>query len=101
MPNNMLTGETLEGQTLGNVDTATTLLYLPTPPLIDPQQPWDYDTLCSLNGNHWRKILIILAKLQAPDQDWRTYRDQQLLQQREAICFGTQLCSQRPIATTG
>jgi len=87
----MLTGEVLKGQTLGNVDTATTLLYLPTPPIIDPQYPLDYDRLCTLNGNHWRKILIILAKLQAPDQHWRTYRDQQLLKQQEAICFGDQL----------
>ncbi|MDO6564115.1 hypothetical protein Q4488_12040 [Amphritea sp. 1_MG-2023] len=79
--------------TLGSVNTATTLLYLPTAPSIDPQQPLDYRRLCELNGNHWRKILIILAKLQAPNLDWRHYRDQQLLQQHEAICFSQHLLS--------
>lgn len=86
-----LSSEVLTQPTLGNTRCATTLLYLPTPPIIDPQQPLDYQTLCALNGNHWRKILIILAKLQSSEQDWRDYRDQQLLRQREAICFTEQL----------
>ncbi|WP_417224621.1 DUF6942 family protein [Amphritea sp.] len=97
-PDKILSSAPLTGQALGNTDSATTLLYLPTPPLIDPQQPLDYDRLCSLNGNHWRKILIILAKLQSSDTHWREYRDQQLLQQHEAICFSEQLLehSQNP-----
>lgn len=78
-------------QQLGNTKQASTLLYLPTPPIVDDRKPLDYATLCELNGNHWRKILIILAKLQCPDSDWRSYRDQQLLQQSEAIVFGDQL----------
>lgn len=76
---------------LGNIEQATTLLYLPTPPVVDANNLLNYDTLCQLNGNHWRKILIILAKLQSPDTDWRTYRDHQLLQQHEAIIFSNQL----------
>ncbi|WP_290702763.1 hypothetical protein [Amphritea sp.] len=78
-------------QQLGNTKQASTLLYLPTPPTVDAMKPLDYASLCELNGNHWRKILIILAKLQCPDEDWRSYRDQQLLRQREAIIFGDQL----------
>ncbi|BBB27218.1 DUF6942 family protein [Amphritea japonica] len=78
-------------QQLGNSAQATTLLYLPTPPLVNTNNPLDYGALCELNGNHWRKILIILAKLQCPDTDWRNYRDQLLLKQHEAIIFSDQL----------
>lgn len=90
-PKKVLSCAPFTGQTLGNTTSATTLLYLPTPPLVDPQQPLDYDRLCALNGNHWRKILIILAKLQSSGAHWREYRTQQLLQQHEAICFSGQL----------
>ena len=72
---------------LGNIHQASTLLYLPTPPIVDPQSPCDYNRLCELNGNHWRKILIILAKLQSPDNNWRYYRDRNLLRRHEAISF--------------
>ena len=77
--------------TLGNPENATTLLYLPSPPLTDTNTPLSYTRLCELNGNHWRKILIILAKLQSTDTTWRHYRDQQLLTQHEAIIFTDQL----------
>ncbi|MBM6550231.1 DUF6942 family protein [Marinomonas ostreistagni] len=37
------------------------------------------DRLIALNGNHWRKILTILAKLVADEQeDWRIVRDQHI-----------------------
>lgn len=78
-------------QQLGNTEQASTLLYLPTAPIVDPTNATDYQSLVKLNGNHWRKILIILAKLQCPDQNWRDYRDQQLLEQREAISFKNHL----------
>lgn len=46
------------------------------------------------DGNHWRKILTIMAKLCFPDklcpphkEEWRDYRDNALLQQRERIVF--------------
>lgn len=36
--------------------------------------------LIELNGNHWRKILTIMAKLTAPHyDDWREFRDNDLL----------------------
>lgn len=76
---------------LGNAKQASTLLYLPTPPIVDANTPLDYASLCELNGNHWRKILIIFAKLQCPNDDWRSYRNQKLLQQHEAIIFEDQL----------
>jgi hypothetical protein len=47
--------------------------------------------LIVLNGNHWRKILTIFAKLVSPSDDWRGYRDGLLLQEKEAICFGDAL----------
>lgn len=78
---------------LGNLQSASTLLYLPAPPIIDTTNPLDYARLCELNGNHWRKILIILAKLQSTESAWRDYRNQQLLTQHEAIVFGDQLLS--------
>ncbi|SBS34111.1 hypothetical protein MSP8886_02963 [Marinomonas spartinae] len=35
--------------------------------------------LIELNGNHWRKIFTIMAKLLSPSpQDWRYYRDERL-----------------------
>lgn len=39
------------------------------------------EELIALNGNHWRKILVISAKLAAPDDNWRGFLEQQLLQQ--------------------
>jgi hypothetical protein len=43
------------------------------------------------NGNHWRKILTILAKLSCHQNDWKRYRDEQLLQRDEHICFNNVL----------
>jgi len=73
--------------TLGNPETATTLLYLPSPPVTDADNPLSYARVCKLNGKHWRKILISLTKLQATETPWRHYRDEQLLAQHEAIVF--------------
>lgn len=46
----------------------------------------DVPLLIEWNGNHWRKIFTIMAKLVCPD-DWRNYRDHELLQQNEVIRF--------------
>ncbi|RBP84677.1 hypothetical protein EBI01_04120 [Marinomonas rhizomae] len=36
--------------------------------------------LIELNGNHWRKIFTIMAKLTAPRYDsWKSFRDKELL----------------------
>jgi len=40
----------------------------------------DVERLIELNGNHWRKILTIMAKLTSPDYgEWREFRDKELL----------------------
>lgn len=65
-------------------------LYLPNPPTLwaecEPTAP-DLTRLIDINGNHWRKILTIFAKICAPDDQWRTYREHDLLQQYERIEF--------------
>ncbi|WP_133181399.1 DUF6942 family protein [Shewanella decolorationis] len=57
--------------------------YLPNPPLMPEDWHWDQDNaiaeLIALNGNHWRKIFTIMAKICAPSEDWRNYRDNLLL----------------------
>lgn len=66
--------------------------YLPTAPLIPDNwhytQPDAVATLIALNGNHWRKIFTIMAKISAVGKDWRSYRDQVLLKQNELLCIG-------------
>lgn len=68
------------------------ILYLPTPPVLPAAgSPTRISELIALNGNHWRKIFSILAKLSAPDGDWRSYRDNALLHRKEAISFDDSL----------
>ncbi|WP_227993392.1 MULTISPECIES: DUF6942 family protein [Shewanella] len=76
---------------IGNAE-AKTCYYLPNAPTLP--QDWSYRQedalaiLIALNGNHWRKILTIMAKLSAPDADWKNYRDTQLLKRDEQILIG-------------
>jgi len=73
---------------------AGSTLYLLKPPILDglPEgQIPAVEDIVRLNGNNWRKILTIFAKLVAPGDDWKSYRDQQLLQQYENISFTPQL----------
>lgn len=60
---------------------ASLICYLPNPPLYPQERArTDVPALIELNGNHWRKILTILAKICVGDaEDWRHYRDLQLL----------------------
>ncbi len=70
------------------------ILYLPNPPMqASIEQPLDIPELIALNGNHWRKIFTIFAKLCGHTSDWKRYRDHDLLKQKEAICFGDKLLS--------
>ncbi|WP_104003068.1 DUF6942 family protein [Marinobacterium lutimaris] len=41
----------------------------------------DVATLLAHNSNHWRKIVTLSAKIASPDDDWRTFRDQQFFRQ--------------------
>lgn len=72
--------------------TAAVAFYLPTPPILpaawDPMATDAVAQLMALNGNHWRKIITLMAKICAPDEDWRTYRDRQLLKHHEIIFIG-------------
>jgi hypothetical protein len=76
--------------------TATFRLYLPNPPVLyegfvaaSPNIP----RMIENNGNHWRKIFTIMAKLSSSDKDWKSYRDTGLLQKQEMICFEDKLQS--------
>ncbi|WOT03898.1 DUF6942 family protein [Shewanella youngdeokensis] len=86
---------------LGPEQTVTSI-YLPTSPIKGDQ--WHYNnidavqSLIDLNGNHWRKILTIAAKLSVTGQNWRQYRDANLLKQHEAII--TAAVSLQPNSTT-
>jgi len=62
---------------LGN-PKAKVVFYLPTPPAITGVVNTTIDII-EQNGNHWRKILTILAKLVCGSHDWREYRDNDLL----------------------
>ncbi|QYJ83810.1 hypothetical protein K0H80_07430 [Shewanella aegiceratis] len=92
-------------------DGAKRCYYLPTPPLLPADwqhaQPADLnkadseitslnigslESLIALNGNNWRKILVIMAKLSAPDDDWRGYMHK-LLKNDEQIRFGADALS--------
>jgi hypothetical protein len=73
------------------VSSPKTVLYIDNRPVVDEQdnahkEQVNVAQLILDNGNHWRKILTILAKL-CSVEDWRIYRDQQLLQSAEQICF--------------
>ncbi|MEZ9822906.1 hypothetical protein AB4238_20160 [Shewanella sp. 10N.286.45.A1] len=71
---------------------ANTCFYLPTPPKLPEKwhhlAPGATQALVELNGNHWRKILTIMAKIVVNDKDWRQYRDQYLLKCDESIAIG-------------
>ena len=54
-----------------------------------PLQAGNIDALIELNGNHWRKIFIIMAKICAPDEQWRNYMPS-LLSKNEKICFNAE-----------
>ncbi len=72
--------------------SATFAFYLPNAPLIP--QGWQLHqsdaiaALIQLNGNHWRKIFTIMAKISSDMADWRHYREHLLLKQREILFIG-------------
>lgn len=76
---------------LGTAEQPSCILYLPNAP------QWEADTILNIpdliaaNGNHWRKIMTIFAKLQSPDENWREYRDKDLLREAELISFENKL----------
>lgn len=77
--------------------SAANCFYLPTAPMLP--QTWQYNgpdaiaQLIKLNGNHWRKILVIMAKISAPDDDWRSYMSRLLTQDNRIVFGATELQS--------
>ncbi|MFD1383784.1 DUF6942 family protein [Rhodanobacter aciditrophus] len=75
------------------------IFLLPNKPLL-PQGVMNYremDTkdLISLNGNHWRKILTIIAKLTTfPSEDWRIVRDNKLWDRAKLVFNAQHLASE-------
>lgn len=51
---------------------------LPTAPKI-PQQGYNVENIVEENGNHWRKIFVICAKLCTHNMAWQDFREQHLL----------------------
>jgi hypothetical protein len=74
---------------------AGVVLYIENSPMVpkdmDVNESVSISMLMDLNGNHWRKIFTIFAKLVTPYENWREYRDSCLLTEKEAICFSGQL----------
>ncbi len=56
----------------------------------------------AVNGNHWRKVFTVFAKLAAPyADDWKQYRDTELLSGQEAIHFGQPVAHEAVILVAG
>jgi len=62
---------------LGNPDAATQFL-LPTPPMLESSEI-SIEHIVDLNGNHWRKIFVIISKLCCGKKTWQSYREHDLL----------------------
>lgn len=74
---------------LGN-SNAKAIFYLPNPPTFSKEAQLTTQSIIDENGNHWRKIFTIIAKLLSTNDDWRHYRDEKLLQD-VLFCFNNQL----------
>lgn len=74
-----------ERESLG-APSAPVVLYTHNRPIWELGAEIDVPQLILKNGNHWRKICTIFAKLVAGD-NWRDYRDQQLFHVGEQINF--------------
>lgn len=62
---------------LGNPSSAIQFL-LPTPPTLECSDI-NIKDIVAINGNHWRKIFVIIAKLCCQHKTWQSYRDNDLL----------------------
>ncbi|MCL1076470.1 DUF6942 family protein [Shewanella dokdonensis] len=82
---------------IGN-PAAQNLIYLPHSPIIPDHWSWQQsdavETLISANSNHWRKIMVIAAKIFSPDEDWRHFLYSDLLWK---LCLCTEPSAQQPV----
>ncbi|WP_335916302.1 DUF6942 family protein [Shewanella algae] len=86
---------------IGN-DLAKARAYLPNPPTLPLDWHWQQSdaaaALIAANSNHWRKILVICAKIFAPDDDWRSFLQQGLFSQVALEIGATELVTDSGIA---
>ncbi|WP_299008485.1 hypothetical protein [uncultured Shewanella sp.] len=86
-----------KANTLLGYKDAQYAFYLPNSPLLP--QNWHHtqtdaiESIIQLNGNHWRKIFTIMAKITCQNHDWKTYRDQFLLKKNEQIHINADILS--------
>ena len=73
-------------------NSADIAFYLPNPPMmpdnIKPNDSNFIEQVIELNGNHWRKILTIMAKLAVKSDNadaWRAVRNQLFMPSNELI----------------
>lgn len=66
-----------------SADEANYVFLLPNRPVLPSSMDFnrpDVSRMIELNGNHWRKIFTIMAKLTSPSYDlWKVFRDTELL----------------------
>lgn len=75
--NNVIYNNSNEIIGIGNPNSTTQFL-LPTPPQLTQSQV-SIDDIVTTNGNHWRKIFVIIAKLCCDKLTWQAYRDNYLI----------------------
>ncbi|GGY90225.1 hypothetical protein GCM10007169_04220 [Shewanella fodinae] len=82
---------------IGNPE-AQHLIYLPHSPVIPTHWSWQQtdaaEALISANSNHWRKIMVIAAKIFSPDENWRSYLQAKLFWE---LCLYTEPSKQLPV----
>ena len=76
-----MSSQLIIGMPLEQADFVFLLPNLPIIPNEDAVQQLGYvPALIELNGNHWRKILTIMAKLTSAElKNWRPWRDEMLM----------------------
>jgi len=52
--------------------------HLPNAPIVG-EMGYKIDDLVAINGNHWRKIFVIIAKLCSDNISWQQYRSEDLI----------------------
>lgn len=86
---------------IGNV-LAKARVYLPNPPTLPLDWHWQQSgaaaALIAANSNHWRKILVICAKIFTPDDDWRSFLQRGLFSQVALEIGATELVTDSGIA---
>ena len=82
---------------LGLNSSPRVMMYLDNQPILTASMfshsGLDVPLLIEQNGNHWRKIMSIYAKLMYQHGSWQAYRDTELLTDKESLSFESHLNS--------